>query len=243
LSVRWHPYPDAKAAAEACAHHIVANLEEALTGQEYATIALSGGTSPRLLFERLAASPFPWAKVHFFWVDERAVPPTSSDSNYRMAAEALLIPAHIPQANIHRIHAELMPEAAARTYSEEIRQFFGLDRGEMPRFDLIHRGVGPDAHTASLFPGEPSIEDRQGLAAAVFVEKLGQWRITMLPGVLLAARQTVMLVAGADKAEPVRAIFHEPLDPKRYPGQLVTRQGHPVEWFLDQAAARLIESE
>lgn len=240
MSARWFSYPDPRAAAEACAHHILARLEDALSGRSYATLALSGGATPRPLFESLAKAAFPWQQVHLFWVDERAVPPTDPASNYKIAAECFILPARIPARNVHRIQGELMPEVAARRYIEDIRQFFGLDPGEMPRFDLIHRGVAPDGHTASLFPGEPLLDDREGIAAAVHVEKLGQWRITLLPGVLLAASHTVFLVTGADKAEIVRAVFHEPYDPKRLPAQMVSLHGRGVCWFLDQAAARLI---
>jgi len=241
VGVRWFAYPDAKSAAEACAHYVVGRLEEALAGRAYATLAVSGGTTAKLLFEVLAATKFPWPQVHLFWVDERAVPPTDQQSNYRLAAECFIIPARIPQRNVHRIPAELMPDVAARRYVDEIRSFFGLAEGEMPPFDVIHRGVGADAHTASLFPGEPLIEDREGIAAAVYVEKLAQWRITLLPAVLLAARHTAFLVIGAAKAEAVRAVFHEPYDPKRYPSQMASHHGRGVAWFLDEAAARLMQ--
>lgn len=238
--MRWFAYPDPKSAAEACAHHIISRLEEALAGRAYATLGVSGGTTPKPLFENLAAAKFPWDQVHVFWVDERVVPPSDPQSNYRLVAESFLLPARIPHRNIHRIPTELMPDVGARRYADEIRTFFGLQEGEMPPFDVIHRGVGADAHTASLFPGEAIIEDREGIAAAVYVEKLAQWRITLLPGVLLAARHTVFLVTGADKAEAVRAIFHEPYDPKRYPAQMVAHHGRGVAWFLDEAAARLM---
>jgi 6-phosphogluconolactonase len=241
--MEWHAYPDPKAAAEACGGFIIARLEEALADKEYATLAISGGSTPKPMFEWLAASRFPWRQVHLFWVDERAVPPTGSQSNYKLAAETFLNPAQVPRRNIHRVEAELMPEAAARQYAAEVRDFFGLEPGEMPHFDVIHRGIGPDAHTASLFPGEPMIEDHEGIAAVVHVEKLGSWRITLLPGVLEAAHYTAMLVAGADKAEPLRAIFGEPYQPKRYPGQLGTTNDRSITWFLDRAAARLIEGE
>lgn len=237
MNPRWHAYPDPRSAAQFCARHIIARLDEALTGRDRATLALSGGTSPKPMFEALAASGFPWQMVHFFWVDERAVPPTDPESNYRMAAEAFLLPARVPPGNIHRIPAELVPEAAARHYSQDIREFFGLAPGEMPQFDVIHLGMGPDCHTASLFPGEPLIEDRQGIAAAVYVEKKSQWRITLLPGPLLAASNTVVLAAGEDKAEPLRAVFHEPADPLRCPAQLTAAR---AVWFLDEAAARLL---
>jgi 6-phosphogluconolactonase len=241
MSARWFSYPDARAAAEACAKHILARLEDALAGRSYATLALSGGATPRPLFESLAQAKFPWPQVHVFWVDERAAPPGDPASNYKTAAECFLLPARLPSRNVHRIQGELMPEVAARRYAEEIRQFFGLEPGEMPHFDVIHRGVGADGHTASLFPGEPLLEDRENIAAAVYVEPLAQWRITLLPGVLLAAKHTVFLVTGEDKAEIVRAVFHEPYNPMRYPAQMVSLHGRGVCWFLDQAAARLLE--
>ncbi len=241
MSVRRFTAPDAAGAAEACAHHVVSVLDETLAGQEFATLAVSGGTSPRHLFDRLAATRFPWDRVHVFFVDERCVPPTDPASNYKLAEERLIKPGHIPHRNVHRIAGELQPDVAARRYSSEIRSFFGLDDGEMPHFDLVHRGMGPDAHSASLFPGEPLIEDREGIAAAVYVEKFKMWRVTLLPGVLLAAKHTVFLVAGDDKAEAVRAVFHEEYDPMKYPAQMASHHGRGVAWFLDEAAARLMD--
>jgi 6-phosphogluconolactonase len=193
------------------------------------------------MFDALAKADVGWEHIHLFWVDERAVPPTSPLSNYRLAEEHLIRPAKISRRNVHRIPAELRPEAAAERYVEEIREFFGLAPGELPHFDVIHRGIGPDAHTASLFPGEPLIDDREGIAAAVYVEKLAQWRITLLPGVLLAAKHTVMLVTGGDKAGPLRAVFCEEYDPKQYPAQIGSHHGRQCVWFLDDAAAALTD--
>jgi len=240
MSARWFAYPDARSAAEACAHHILARLEDALSGRSFATLALSGGETPRPLLESLAKARFPWHQVHLFWVDERAVPPTHPASHYKMAAECLIQPARIPARNVHRIQGELMPDVAARRYVEDIREFFGLPASELPRFDVIHRGVGADGRTASLFPGDPLLEDREGIAAAVYIESLAQWRITLLPGVLLAAGHTVFLVTGAEKAEIVRAVFYDPYDPKRLPAQMVSHHGRGVCWFLDEAAAQLL---
>ena len=241
MSAHWHKLPDAKAAAEACAHHIIGRLEEALSGQEFAAFAISGGSSPKPLFTILASAALPWDKVHIFWVDERCVPPADDASNYKMANEYLIRPAHIPQRNVHRVFGELAPETAAKRYVEEISEFFGLEEGEMPRFDLVHRGMGPDAHTASLFPGEPLIDDREGIAAPVYVGKFHQWRVTLLPGVLLAAKHTVFMVVGEDKAESVRAVFKEEYDPGKYPAQIASHHGRGVTWFLDEAAGKLLE--
>ena len=147
------------------------------------------------------------------------------------------MPARIPPAQVHRIHAEIRPETAAQNYSEEIRNFFGLEEGEQPHFDVVHCGIGPDAHTASLFPGEPAIDDREHIAGALYVPRLSKWRITLLPGALLAAKNTVFLVAGADKSAAVDHVFHGEFEPKQFPAQLISRQGRRVVWFLDNAAA------
>ncbi len=241
MSVHRHTYPDPAAASEACAHHITALLEEAIAGQEFATLAISGGAPPKLMFPILAASGVNWEKVHLFWVDERCVPPTDDASNYKLANDYLIARAHIPARHVHRIIGELKPEVAASRYADEIREFFGLDEGEMPHFDVVHRGMGPDAHTASLFPGDPLIDDREGIAAATYAEKFKQWRVTLLPGALLAAKHTVFLVAGADKQEALRAVFDEEYDPKKYPAQIASHHGRGVTWFLDEAAAALLE--
>src|ERR1041385_833384 len=138
MSVRWFTSPDAAGAAEACAHYVVNVLEEALSGQEFATFAISGGTSPKLLFENLVRSKLRWDRIHLFWVDERCVPPADPASNYRMADESLIRPAHISHRQVHRIPAEMTPKTAAARYAEEIREFFGLESGELPHFDLVH---------------------------------------------------------------------------------------------------------
>ncbi len=140
------------------------------------------------------------------WTNARCRP-TDAQSNFKFAQDAWLRPGNFPAPNIHRVLAELDPPDAAARYVEDIQQFFGLAAGELPHFDVMHRGMGPDAHTASLFPGEPLIENRSGIAAAVWVEKFKQWRITLLPGVLLAARHTALLVAGADKTAALRSVL------------------------------------
>ena len=241
MSIHWYIHQDAQEASRACARRVLDRLAEAVSARAHASLAVSGGSTPKLLFAELAQSQFDWSKVHLFWVDERAVPPADSQSNYRLAKEHFIDPARFPAANVHRIQAELDPQTAARLYIEEIRRVLAVAPGKLPHFDIVHQGMGPDAHTASLFPGGPLIDDRENVAAAAYVEKFHQWRITLLPAVLLAALNTVMLVAGADKAEALRAVVREPYDPKKYPAQLMTQPGHNVMWFLDKAAARLVE--
>jgi len=217
-------YPNAAAAAEACGQRILELLTQAISERQRATLAVSGGTSPRPMFELFAKSGFPWERVEIFWVDERCVPPTDSQSNFGMANETWLAPAKVPSGNIHRVPTELEPHEAAREYAERVRAF-------LP-FDVIHRGMGPDGHTASLFPGEPLIADHEGIAAAVWVEKMHQWRVTLLPGVLEAARNTVVLATGADKAEALASVLRGPYDPMKWPAQIGARDAK-VSWFTD----------
>ncbi|MGA2880498.1 MAG: 6-phosphogluconolactonase [Bryobacteraceae bacterium] len=233
-------YENAQAASEACARKIIELLGRALASQSRATLAVSGGTTPKLMFADLAKAKFNWSNVHLFWVDERLVPPTDSQSNYKLAKENFIDPAQFPSGNVHRVYGELAPKEAAKLYAGDIREFFKLSPDAVPQFDIIHRGMGPDAHTASLFPGEPSIDDHRNLAGPVYVEKFHRWRVTLLPAVLEAARHTLMLVAGDDKAQPLQSVLREPYDPKKYPAQITTYNGEGVMWFLDKAAARLI---
>ena len=223
-------FPDPHAAAEHCAAQILQYLDKSSNP----TLAISGGSSPRPMFEMFATSPFDWSRLHLFWVDERCVPVTDSQSNFKFANDLWLKPAKVPEANIHRVQTERDCQDAAEIYADELRLVFGEG---IPAFDVIHRGMGPDAHTASLFPGEPLIDDRTGLTAAVYVEKLNSHRVTLLPAVLLAAKHTVMLVTGADKAQPLADVLYGPHDPKKFPCQLTERDGGEVAWFLDQAAA------
>lgn len=237
MTMQRHTLADPGAAAEACARRLIELLEAVLAGGGEASLAVSGGSTPRLLFEQLAALRFDWSRVHLFWVDERCVPPGDPASNYKLAKDWLLPRAHVPERNIHRIVGEIAPKEAAHRYADEIRRFFKVDAGEMPQFDIVQCGMGPDAHTASLFPGEPLIDNRDEIAAAVFAPQFKQWRVTLLPGPLLAARHVVYLVAGADKAEALRAVFEGPFEPPKYPAQLIGRR---AEWFVDDAAAALL---
>ena len=177
------------------------------------------------MFEWMAAANFDWSRVGLYWVDERCVPPDHADSNYRMTREALLD--HVSPASVHRIETEFPPEEAARRYAAELPE----------AFDVIHLGMGADAHTASLFPGLVEVHDREKTVAAVYVPKLKAHRVTLMPRVLLAARELVILVTGADKAETLRDVLTEPEDFDRRPAQLVARRA----WFADPAAASLID--
>ncbi|HZS56113.1 MAG TPA: 6-phosphogluconolactonase [Bryobacteraceae bacterium] len=223
--------------ADFCAAYILECLAQDIKAQSRATLAISGGSSPRLLFTRMAQANFNWSDIHIFWVDERCVPPTDSQSNFKLAKETLLDVARIPKANIHRIHGELPPDEAATRYVNEVKQFFGIGNdGALPSFDIVHRGMGVEGHTASLFPGEPLIQNTTDIAAHVWVEKVKMDRITLLPGMLRAAKRTVLQVAGADKAPAVREVLTGAENPMTYPCQIGSRDARAT-WFLDNAAA------
>lgn len=240
MSVHQFIQPDVVGAAEACARHILSVLEQAAAGNDQVTFAVSGGNSPRLVFEQLAKSGFNWSRVHLFLVDERVVPLTDPASNFRMLDEVFLRPAHFAHRNAHRVLTELGPERGAERYAQELRQVFGIGPEEAPRFDLIHLGMGSDGHTASLFPGDPIVQDRQHITAATFVEKMNQWRVTLMPAVLLAAHHTVVYAPGGDKAEAMKAVLDGEFDPLSYPAQIPAHLGRGVSWFMDAAAARLL---
>lgn len=230
-------FADAATAAQACAEDTAQLLARLTVDRAVASMAVSGGSTPRMMFQALIRLPVDWKRVHVFWVDERGVPPNDSQSNYRMTAENLLHAIEIPAQNVHRIHAELEPAEAARLYEEELRGFFGGP----PVFDLIHMGVGADGHTASLFPGSDLVRNEQDDVAAAYVVKMSQWRITLLPSVLRRARHCFVLATGADKREALQAVLKGPVDPVAYPAQLVLRARDytlftDLAGFTDQAA-------
>jgi 6-phosphogluconolactonase len=234
-------FANAESAAVKCGERILELLAAARGARGVAMLAVSGGTTPRVMFEWMARRDFDWRGVELFWVDERMAPPTDPISNYRMTREALLDSVRLPAAQVHRIQGELTPEEAAARYVAEIRSVFGLnpDAGradggdELPVFDVIQRGMGPDMHTASLFPGEPLILNHTDIAAPVWVPKMGQHRVTLLPGVLERARQTVCLVSGADKAKGLRSVLREPPNVLQRPMQIASDE---MAWYVDEAA-------
>jgi 6-phosphogluconolactonase len=233
MSTRIETSNDANTAAEACGAAIFNLLEAARRQRGRATLAVSGGRTPRLMFEWMARQSFDWRHVDLFWVDERSVPPDDPESNYGMTRAALLDSIHLSPGQIHRIHGELIPDEAALLYVDDISRSFKLQPDELPVFDVIQRGMGPDMHTASLFPGEPLIHNRTGIAAALWVEKFSQHRVTLLPGVLERARYTLCLVTGADKAEGLYTVLRGPSGPLHAPAQIASPE---MVWYIDAAA-------
>jgi 6-phosphogluconolactonase len=221
-----------------------AELAEAFTNDAGRfTVALSGGSTPKAMFQILAEKPFadslPWRSIHFFWGDERCVPPEHAESNYRMANETLLSKAPVPRENIFRIPAEDEDhERAAAIYSETLQTFFAE---EQPGFDLVFLGMGPDGHTASLFPGTTALCADGGVAAANYVDKLQSWRITLTADAINRARNVIFLVAGADKAPALKEVLEGPRNPIQYPSQLIMPSHGALLWMIDEAAAKLLK--
>jgi 6-phosphogluconolactonase len=237
-------FDDVSALMRGAADEIVSVATQAVAERGRFSWALSGGSTPRDLFRLLASDGYrertPWNAVHFFWGDERHVPPDHPDSNFRMAREAMLDAVPVPPGNVHRVPAE-EPDAqrAAAEYAATLRSFFGLSEGERPRFDLILLGLGKDGHTASLFPGSNAVFEREHLVVAPWVEAQQTFRITLTPPVLNHARRAMFLVAGDDKAEALHAVLEGAREPGRYPAQVV--EGN-VSWWVDRVAARLLKA-
>jgi 6-phosphogluconolactonase len=244
VTPRVRIFEDPRALAQAAAGEFRARAEAAIARAGRFTVALSGGTTPRLLFDELATEPYRslgWERVHVFWADERAVPPDHPASNFGAADRALLVPVGVPAANVHRMRGEdAEPERAARDYEGTLRAFFGVSGGQAPRLDLVLLGMGPDGHTASLFPGSPALRERGRLVVAPRVERLGAWRITLTLPVLDAARCVIFSVAGADKAPTLARVLEGPRDPDALPAQAVAPQEGELVWLVDAAAAALL---
>jgi 6-phosphogluconolactonase len=211
----------------------------AIGAQGRFTVALSGGSTPRALYSLLAAnySGFIWTRVFLFFGDERHVPPTDADSNYRMVNESLLTKIGIPAENVFRVPAENPDAAAAASdYEAQLRRFFELKSGEFPRFDLILLGLGPDGHTASLFPDSPALDEQSRLVAANWVAKFNTHRITLTFPVLDRAAEVMFLASGADKADILRQVLEGKNTPP-LPSQRVQPSDGKLLWLLDEAAA------
>ncbi|MBZ5721288.1 MAG: 6-phosphogluconolactonase [Acidobacteriia bacterium] len=198
------------------------------------TVALSGGSTPKSLYTLLASrSDIPWKQIYFFFGDERHVPPDHPESNYRMAHTAML--AHVPPENVFRVRGELADaNAAALGYEQSMRTFFRLQPGEFPRFDLTLLGLGPDGHTASLFPGSAALHETQRLVVANWVEKFNSYRITFTYPVLNHSACVLFLASGTEKAHALHEILEGSED---LPAKRVRPTDGRLIWMSDRDAA------
>ena len=241
---------DPAAVALRAAQEMVRLAQRCVSERGSFIVALSGGTTPKAMFELLAQDEdlhagMPWWQTHFFWGDERHVPPDSEESNYHMAAQSMLTHSPTPPENIHRVYAELADAAeAARQYEQEIITTFTKlvrPRDPSPAFDLLLLGMGADGHTASLFPGTQALQESSRIFVENRVDKLDTTRLTITPPMIQAAEYVMLLVAGKDKADVLGKVLRGEYDPNVHPVQLVTQRAKPTVWLLDESASGLLK--
>ena len=242
-------FENGEAVSRAAAELLVSLALEKLKSKDFIAVALSGGSTPKTMFAMLAddaalRDQMPWDRVHFFWGDERHVPPDHTDSNYRMANEAMLSKVSVPSGNIHRIQTE-NPDAGkiADDYEIELLDHFKLESGQLPTFDCVLLGMGPDGHTASLFPGTKALHERERLVVSNWVEKFQSHRITMTARLLNNADQIIFLVSGEEKADSLQVVLEGETQADLYPSQLIEPTHGKLLWLVDQAAAKQLKGK
>jgi 6-phosphogluconolactonase len=229
--------PDESHLAEAAADRFIGIVEATLRYRQIADVALAGGSTPKAMNALLATLPrrghVAWDRVRFFFGDERTVSPDDAESNYRMTRESLFDPLGIPEKHVFRMHGEDDPQAAAAAYAEVLVR----ELGSRPRFDLLYLGMGPDGHTASIFPGTYAGIDDTKLVVPNWVETFKTWRLTLTPHVINDATHVVITTGGSAKADALHGVLDGPHDPNTYPVQLVAPEDGELHWLIDEAAA------
>jgi 6-phosphogluconolactonase len=244
--VEYRVYDGADELSRAAAEHFLETTQNVAKANGVARIAISGGNTPKRTFELMAnpaekyVAAMPWEKIEFYWVDERTVPPDHKDSNYRMTREALLSKVPVKPEQIFRIEGELEPEQAAARYESAIRNHLRLEGAQGPRFDVLQLGMGPDGHTASLFPHTAALHDLIRIAVANHVPQLNTWRVTLTAPVINEARDVFFLIAGKDKARPLHDVLLGRYDPETLPSQLIRPRNGRLLMLLDKEAAALL---
>ena len=232
-------FETAEEVARAAADYFVETAEKSISAEGRFSVALAGGSTPRRTYQLLASEEYRnrvrWSQVHIFFGDERCVPPTHPDSNYRMAEEAMISLLPIPEPNVHRMVGEGDAVANASLYEGELQAFF--DGAPWPRFNLVLLGMGDDGHTASLFPGTEALNEARAWVVANWVEKFKTYRITLTAPAINHAANIVFLVAGAGKAERLLEVLRGPRNPRQLPAQLIEPVNGSLVWLVDKAAA------
>ncbi len=224
--------------AKALADFFIEHAATAIGARGRFVVALAGGSTPKATYALFTQPPYcdaiDWDAVAFYFGDERCVPPDDDQSNYKMALETFLGPMGIADEAVHRMHGEDDPQQAALAYRREIAETLG----EEPVFDLVMLGMGPDGHTASLFPGEDPLTEDEERVRAVYAASHNQWRLTLTPSLLNATRALAFAVTGAEKAKTLAAVREGPRDPLRYPAQIICPPDESIfVWLVDRAAA------
>lgn len=234
-------FNDIMGLAERLAEDFKKALEDKAGSGEPLIVALSGGHTPKAFFEVLAAPPYgnslPWDKVIFFWGDERCVPPDNDESNFKMTNLSLLSRIKIPEANIHRVLGENPPEEEAVRYGNEIKVNVPSWSNGFPGFDWIFLGMGEDGHTASLFPGAPTLMEKDKICVVATHPETGQKRVSVTFPVLDSGKRVSFLVAGEGKEPVLKEILQKTSEPLPYPASMVHPTDGVLEWYVDKAAA------
>ncbi|MFD1873018.1 6-phosphogluconolactonase [Hymenobacter bucti] len=234
-----HIFPAAAEVLTALADYFVERAAQAIERRGRFAVALSGGSSPKQLYELLASPAYrgrvAWEQTYFFFGDERNVPHTSPESNYLMAKKALFDPLGVRPSQVFAVDTELNPAEAAAQYCVDIEEFFGEKKA---KFDLVLLGLGDNAHTASLFPHTPVLHDKTVGVKEVWLPEQQVFRITLTAPLINQARAVAFLVYGAGKAEAVQQILEQDRDIEQYPAQLIEPSSGELAWFLDEAAAK-----
>jgi len=246
VTVTYSTWPTSEQVAQAAAQLFSDFATHAISTRGIARIAISGGKTPEAVFALLASEPYrsqiDWQKLQLFWVDERCVPPSDAESNFRMTKEALLSKVPLPPANIFRMEGELDPEEAASRYESTLRNTMKLEGAESPAFDLLLLGMGDDGHTASLFPHTAALHELGRIVVANRVPQKDTWRITLTWPVINQAREVAFLIEGKAKAAVLAEVLTGPHDPERLPSQLIRPSNGKLRFLLDDAAASNLPS-
>jgi 6-phosphogluconolactonase len=233
--------PDEHALAERVARHTLDAARAAIARHGRFDVSLAGGSTPKAAYALLAAPPLrdevDWTRVRFFFGDERCVPPDDDQSNYKMARTALLEPLGIAPSTVFRMRGEDAPEEAASAYADVLRAELATDDEGVPVFDLVMLGMGPDGHTASLFPGSDPLEDDDLLVRAPYVAKFASYRITLTPKAINAAHEVAVATAGPTKTDALAAVLLGSHEPRDYPSRILRPRTGKLTWLVDEAAA------
>lgn len=232
--------PDLITLSTAAARLFTDSASDAIRVRGRFLVALSGGSTPTMLYRLLVRAPIDWTRVHVFWGDERLVPPENLESSYGQAREALLLHVPIPTENVHRVSSEMEPAAAAMDYARVLKEFAATSL-EWPRFDLILLGMGEDGHTASLFPGSPVEVTEPVVAVTAQYQGRPARRVSLTPLVFNAARQVVFLVTGANKALTLNEVFNDYNSLEQYPVRRIQPADGQVTWLVDEAAGSALK--
>jgi len=238
--------PDAAAIARRAAEEFVSIAGKAVKAKGACNVALAGGSTPKALYSLLVEETafreqVPWDKLHFFFGDERHVPPDHADSNFRMATEAMIAKSPLRPKQVTRIKGELADaKMAALEYEIELRRRFQLSAGEYPRFDLVLLGMGDEGHTLSLFPGTKALHPAERIVVRNWVGKLYAERITLTAPAINPAACILFMVTRADKAPALKAVLEGPYEPEQLPAQLIQPRNGKLLWLVDTAAASML---